>query len=67
VDNHFLLRVLSRRWAPVLGLLVAISVVSIELIASERPECTAERAVEELAGWLTDALCGSIHAPIHGL
>lgn len=50
-----------------LGLLVALSMVSIELVVVERPECTAERAVEELAGWLTGALGGSIHAPIHGL
>jgi hypothetical protein len=65
VDNHFWIA--SRRWAPMLGLLVAISVASIELAAAQRPGCTAERAVEDFAGWLAGALSGSIHAPIHGL
>lgn len=65
MDNRFWIS--SRRWAPMLGLLVAIAVVSIELVAAQRPGCTAESAVEELAGWLAGALSGSIHAPIHGL
>jgi hypothetical protein len=50
-----------------LGLLLALSVVSIELAVAERPECTAERVVEEFAGRLTSALRRSIHLPIRGL
>jgi len=50
-----------------LGMLAAMSVASIELTAAARPECTAQRAAEELAGWLADTLSGTIHAPIHGL
>jgi hypothetical protein len=50
-----------------LGLLLAMAVVSIEPIAAVQPECTAERAAEQLVGWLTSALRRSIHAPVHGL
>jgi len=67
VDNHFLLRISSHRWALTLGLLAAISVASTELAAPERPDCTAQRALEELALWLTSALPRPIPAPIHGL
>lgn len=67
MDDHSSLRSAWRRWTPVLGLLVAISVASIELAADQPRQCTAERAVEELASWLTSALRRSIHTPVHGL